>query len=330
MTVARKVIPQPGERWLLREGGRCYAVPAALGRRLRNGEEVPGLEEALAVEEGCSGPAGGRTLWLKLPLAPARLVEWAARAFVALASWRALVVSAIVGCAFYLAAVAVGVPSGQGFDWPGVALCLVGAGLVHELGHAAALVRGGGRPGGVGLGMLFVFPALYCDVTAVSLLPRRERVRVDVAGVVWHLAVGGGLALIGAARGGPTLTLASWGVLAAIVWSALPFLRTDGYWLLCDLLGVRGLEESAPLGATRRLRGVLIAWRMGYMLFLGFIATAMVGRGAWLVAVSSGWRVEVRVCVLSAAAVLAVVIAVSMGRRFLALGRGMWRDVRVC
>jgi len=325
---SREVIPQPGERWLLRHDGRCYAIPAALGRRLREGEDAPGLEEALAADQGRPGPAGGRTLWLKLPLVPTRLVERAARALTALVSWRGLALSASIGGVGYLAAALTGMPPGRDFDWPGLVLCLVSAGLVHELGHAAALVRGGGRPGGVGIGMLFVFPALYCDVTAVALLPRRERVRVDAAGVAWHLAAGGGLALGGVVLGVPTLSVASWGVLAAVVWSLLPFLRTDGYWLLCDLLGARVLEELAPVGATWRLRAILIAWRVGYLLFLGFMTSVLIGRLKWLVSLSATWRSVERVCIILVVAFIGVVVSIHMVRRGVLLGRGVWRDAR--
>lgn len=215
----------------------------------------------------------------------------------------------------------------MGHDWPLMIAGLFAAGLVHEFGHAAALTYGGGRPGAVGVGMLFIFPVLFCDVTAVSLLSRVDRVRVDVAGVAWHLAVGGGLALAGVGFGAPALTLASWGALAAVVWSLLPFLRTDGYWLLCDLLGMSALEEAAPMGAGRWVRLVLVAWRVGSVLFLGVIVMALVGRLRWLVGVSEAWRVEVRWGVLVLVGVLVVVVGFNLLRRGLALVRALYADI---
>lgn len=316
-----KVIPQPGARWLLREGGRCYAVPASLGRRVLDGEVVPGLDEALAAGEG---PAGGRTLWLGLPLLPAGVVAGVGRALSRLTSWWWLCVLAALGCVGYAMS---GRASPMGHDWPLMIAGLFAAGLVHEFGHAAALTYGGGRPGAVGVGMLFIFPVLFCDVTAVSLLSRVDRVRVDVAGVAWHLAVGGGLALAGVGFGAPALTLASWGALAAVVWSLLPFLRTDGYWLLCDLLGMSALEEAAPMGAGRWVRLVLVAWRVGSVLFLGVIVMALVGRLRWLVGVSEAWRVEVRWGVLVLVGVLVVVVGFNLLRRGLALVRALYADI---
>lgn len=322
-----EVVPQPGARWLLRRDRRCYAIPAALGRRLRAGEAVPGLEAAL--EAAADGPRlpGGRPVWLRLPLVPGRWVARLAGVLIALASWRALAWSVALGVAGYLAAAKVGSTDVAGFDWLRLGTGLLGAGLVHELGHAAALARGGGRPGPIGVGLLFVFPVLYCDVTAVALLPRRERLRVDVAGVSWHLGVGGALALAGVVWGDPTSTLVSWGALAAAVWSLLPFLRTDGYWLLCDLLGVRGLEEPAVEGATRGARAALVAWRVGYMVFVGLLAVLLAGRGIWLVDFVWGWPVAARAGALGVAVAIAIVVAFSLARRVGTLARSMLADL---
>lgn len=328
MKDAPEVIPQPGARWLLRRDRRCYAIPAELGRRLRAGEEVAGLETALDEAAETPGLPGGRPVWLRLPLVPGRGVAWLVGALVALASWRALAWSAVLGAAGYLAAARAGAPDVSGFDWIRLVAGLLAAALVHELGHAAALARGGGRPGPIGLGLLLVFPVLYCDVTAAALLPRRERLRVDAAGVAWHLGVGGALALAGAAWGDPTTTLVSWGVLAAAVWSLLPFLQTDGYWLLCDGVGVRSMEEPAAIESSRRVRVILIVWRLGYLAFLGLVVSLLVGRGRWLVALVWEWPKAARAGVLTLAAGVAVLVGLNLVRRGMALGRGIWGDVR--
>ncbi len=321
MTSRRRIIPQPGERWLLRDGGRCYALPASLGRRLRDGEAVPGLEAALAETTEATA---GRSLWIALPLLPARTVAALASILAPAASWVGLAAAAVagaIGCAWTW-----GTPV-AGVRWPIVVAALLAAGLVHELGHAAALVRGGGRPGAVGVGALFVFPVLFCDVTAAALLSRADRARVDVAGVAWHLAVGGALAVAGRGLDLPGLTLASWGVLAAATWSALPFLRTDGYWLLCDLLGLEALESPAPDGAGLGLRYMLAMWRVGSLVFLGVIAAALAERGWWLVEASEGMGVEVRVGMATVGIGLACLLVYGLARRSIAMIVGLHRDV---
>ena len=326
MKGAPEVVPQPGARWLLRRGGRCYAVPAELGRRLSAGERVPGLESALDAAAEEPRLPGGRPVWLRVPVLPGRVVAWAARAMAGLASWRALAWSTAFGAAGYLATLNAGASGVAGLDWPRLVAGMLGAGLVHELGHAAALARGGGRPGPIGLGLLLVFPVLYCDVTAGALLPRRERLRVDVAGVAWHLGIGGARAMAGAARGDPTTTLVAWGVLASVIWSLLPFLRTDGHWLLCDWLGVRSLEEPTVEGASRGLRVALIIWRVGYLVFLGLVVVLLGGRGYWLAEKTEGWPSTVRTMALVLAVCVSILGGINLAKRGWALGKGILSD----
>jgi len=327
MSDAPEVIPQPGERWLMRHGGRCYAIPAALGRRLRDGECVDGLDEALATAER-SDPAGGRTLWVGLPLVPGRWVARAALLLSGLASWQALGVLAAFGCSGYLVATVANSRAVGNISWWSLILCLLMAGIVHEFGHAAALTRGGARPGRIGFGLLLIFPVLFCDVTAVALLERRERLKVDLAGVVLHLAAGGVLAMAGLVLGRTTLTVASWGVLVAIVWSALPFLHTDGYWFLCDLLRLRVLEPALPKRATWRLRMALIGWRTGHMLFLVLVSMTLVGRGRWLFAHAQAWADSVHVAVYVPVFAIFVMIGYNLVQRFASLVWCTWLDCR--
>lgn len=321
MTAGRRIIPQPGERWLLRDGGRCYALPASLGRRLRDGEAVPGLDAALA---DASPPPAGRSLWFGLPLIPARLVVAMAAGTAPAASWGGLCAAALVGAVGYV--LTRGAPAASA-RWPILAAGLLVAGLVHELGHAAALARGGGRPGVIGVGAMFVFPVLFCDVTAAALLPRADRMRVDAAGVAWHLAAGGALATAGAVGNQPAFTLASWGVLAAASWSVLPFLRTDGYWLLCDLLGVETLESPAPSDAGPGRRLVFGLWRLGSLAFLGVIAAALAGRARWLFVISAGWGAGVRLGGLGLLVILLGVVSFGLARRARVLILGLHEDV---
>jgi hypothetical protein len=158
----------------------------------------------------------------------------------------------------------------------GLGLFLLSA-LWHELGHAAAVARSGYPPGGIGAGLLFVIPVLYADVSAVGVLPRRERVRVDLAGTVFQLGAGGAMAAAGRMAGihqlpAAALTLAGFSALAAVLWSLIPFIRSDGYWLLCDLLGLETLEKPLPDPASLALRIFLVVYQLANVVFLLTVA----------------------------------------------------------
>ncbi len=125
---------------------------------------------------------------------------------------------------------------------PGQAAALLGlilaGGMIHELGHAAALRYGGGRVRGIGAGWYFVYPVFYTDVTDVYRLGRWGRVRTDLGGFYFHLLYTLGLIVAFQWSGAGVLLLAAVAVNLEVLRQSLPFLRLDGYWTLTDLAGV--------------------------------------------------------------------------------------------
>lgn len=125
---------------------------------------------------------------------------------------------------------------------PGQAATLLGlivaGGVVHELGHAAALRYGGGRVRGIGAGWYFVYPVFYTDVTDAYRLGRWGRVRTDLGGFYFHLLYTLGLIVAYQWSGSGVLLLAAVAVNLEVLRQSLPFLRLDGYWTLTDLAGV--------------------------------------------------------------------------------------------
>jgi len=218
----------------------------------------------------------GRPIRFRVPLVPARLVRRLAGYWQVLAGNRGLAIMGLLGGAGYVVA---GAGSGQiGFSWDlgtaaaGLGLFLLTA-LWHELGHAAALARSGYPPGGIGAGVLFVIPVLFADVTAVGALPRAGRIRVDISGTIFQLGLGGAFMLMaGLCKTVPAwaaaLALAGSSALLAITWSLFPFIRSDGYWLLCDLLGLDDLDRPPQKPISKRLRIFLVGYQLANAIFL--------------------------------------------------------------
>ncbi|MBC7372962.1 MAG: helix-turn-helix domain-containing protein [Frankiales bacterium] len=111
----------------------------------------------------------------------------------------------------------------------------------HELGHAAACVRGGARPGVIGAGIYLVWPAFYTDVTDAYRLNRKARLRVDFGGLYFNVLCT--LVLLGAyaVTGSWLLVIAVLLVQLQMLQQLLPFLRFDGYYALADATGVPDL-----------------------------------------------------------------------------------------
>jgi hypothetical protein len=281
MGAADDLEARPDGRWLLRRGGRCFLLPADLARRLRDGDDPDRLGQLLDAAPRL------RRARLRATLLPARVVQPLADALAPATTWPALATSAATG--LLLCAMGLASPAGSRLAapvaWPQALLAVTAvvlAAATHELGHAAALHRGGGRAGAIGVGLVWVVPVLWCDVTEVSLLPRRDRLRVDAAGVALQLPLGGMLLCAGRVWQRPELLGAGGAILTAVVWNALPFARTDTYWLLCDVLGVPSLARALPADAPCRARRIRAWWRAGRVLFaVGLAAAAAVRVAAW-------------------------------------------------
>jgi putative peptide zinc metalloprotease protein len=116
--------------------------------------------------------------------------------------------------------------------------------LVHELGHASALVRFGGTSRGIGLGIYWGFPTFFADVTGAWVLPDRRKVVVDIAGLYFQLLYLGIVSAAGVAMGA---TLALGVVMATVplmMHTLIPALKFDGYWVLNDFFGLNNLHRD--------------------------------------------------------------------------------------
>ena len=123
-------------------------------------------------------------------------------------------------------------------------LVIIALGLVHELGHSCALMRYGQRAGAIGIGVYLYMPVFFSNVTNAWKLKRMKRVCIDMGGMYFQ-ALGISLLYIIVAL------LASNSVIKiAIIVSTLqivgnfnPFIKMDGYWVICDFLGVSNPYE---------------------------------------------------------------------------------------
>ena len=157
--------------------------------------------------------------------------------------------------------------------------------LLHELGHAVAVKRGGGEVHDLGLMLLVLIPVPYVEASASTVFKsRHERAMVGAAGMavemfVAALAFYAWLAVEpGLARSILFNVLLVAGV-STLVFNGNPLLRYDAYYILCDLaelpnLATRtlrwwrwwverhayGLRDAEPPRATARER----AWFIGY------------------------------------------------------------------
>ena len=138
--------------------------------------------------------------------------------------------------------------------------------FVHEAAHSLAAIHFHCRVRGIGLGFMVFYPRLYTDTTDSWRLPRRKRLLIDAAGIIIELLLGGIAALLWSylppGSGKSTMFyIFTVSTISTLFVNGNPFIRYDGYYILCDLLNIENLM-------TRSAEYVKQCWRW-YFLRLG-------------------------------------------------------------
>lgn len=123
-----------------------------------------------------------------------------------------------------------------------LSICIVAImlfGLVHEFGHSTALMSYGQEAGAIGMGVYLYMPVFYSNVTNAWKLKRLQRVCVDIGGIYFQALSICFVYLLTISIDNDSF------IKCAIIISALqiignfnPFIKMDGYWMICDFLGV--------------------------------------------------------------------------------------------
>ncbi|MEU2288647.1 daptide biosynthesis intramembrane metalloprotease [Streptomyces sp. NPDC013178] len=148
----------------------------------------------------------------------------------------------------------------------GVLVGLIAGTSIHELGHAATLIRYGGRPSRIGIMLFYLMPAFFCDVSDAWRLPeRRQRVHVALAGpaVQTFLAGAAALAAWPLAPGGAKTTLVFFALGSYVtgLLNLLPFIKLDGYIALMSHADIPYLRDRAITDARRTIARLLFGGR---------------------------------------------------------------------
>ncbi|MBE6371692.1 MAG: hypothetical protein E7055_06420 [Lentisphaerae bacterium] len=121
---------------------------------------------------------------------------------------------------------------------------------VHELSHGFTAKSFGARVRSMGISFIVFYPRLFVDLTDTWRLSRLKRTLCDAAGIASELIFGGLAAIVWVySSPGPLRStmfyLMTVSALGTILVNGNPFIRYDGYYLLCDLLNVENLMSRS-------------------------------------------------------------------------------------
>lgn len=135
--------------------------------------------------------------------------------------------------------------------------------VFHEIGHGLAAKKCGCRVPTMGVAFLIMFPVAYTDVTeSWKLNSHKKRLMIAGAGITTEAIIAAWSVFIwtvlpeGAIKS-LFFFLATTSLAATLAINASPFLRFDGYFLLCDALGMPNLHSRSFAYARWWLRAQL-------------------------------------------------------------------------
>ena len=139
------------------------------------------------------------------------------------------------------------------FSWAGLVkyfFAVVLLKFIHEGGHMAANMHFNCRVRAVGISVIFLYPRFFSDTTDSWRLPPRQRLLIDAGGLLSEIICGGLAALAWCYLPPGYLQSTMFFIFAVSTVSTLlvngnPLIRFDGYYILCDLLGVENLMQRS-------------------------------------------------------------------------------------
>ncbi len=123
--------------------------------------------------------------------------------------------------------------------------------FLHELGHAAACKRYGVPPKNISFGFYLIFPVFFTDVTEAWTLKKKNRIVINCGGIYFQLLINALLITIYALTPNKSETTSI--ILNAliftntsvVIYSLMPFMRYDGYWIYSDFFDLPNLMRRS-------------------------------------------------------------------------------------
>lgn len=162
----------------------------------------------------------------------------------------------------------------------GLYTCLmIVSSLFHELGHTAATHKFGGKHTGIGIGFYLFTPVIYADVSSSWKFNSNQRIIVNLAGIYFELLLGTTLIVISLIIKMKALLIIPSIILFKTLFNLNPFLRTDGYWVLSDLIKVPNLRKKSngvlkSFLLKRDVKSIKI--KDFFLMFYAFIANVII------------------------------------------------------
>ena len=144
--------------------------------------------------------------------------------------------------------------------------------LFHELGHIAACRRFTGKNGEIGVGIYIFYPIFYSNISAVWMANTSQRIITNLGGIYLQLILAIVSYVIFFVFGNQFFIEFSKILIIFCLFQILPFIRSDGYWILSDIMNEPNLLKKSNLALWNGIKSLFgfetADVRMNYKLIL--------------------------------------------------------------
>lgn len=115
----------------------------------------------------------------------------------------------------------------------------------HEFGHLSAAFERGIKGLKIKVGVFFIFPTLHVNMNAVNILSKDERLKIDFGGLYFQMILSTVLVMINMVTHSAFAEMMFTVNMFILIWNAVPFFITDGYWIYSDYYNISNLNIRA-------------------------------------------------------------------------------------
>lgn len=133
--------------------------------------------------------------------------------------------------------------------------------IFHELGHSSASLYHKVNPNEIGFGFYFIFPVLYSNVSKIWILEKEKRIIVNLGGIYFQLIFNAILILLFYLIENLEFQKIILVVIRVnvfiLLYSLIPFIRNDGYWIVSDFLEIPNLNKKSNAFFVNLIKRIL-------------------------------------------------------------------------
>ena len=108
--------------------------------------------------------------------------------------------------------------------------------IFHEIGHSTACRACGGKASKIGFGVTMMVPAMFADVSYSWHLEKNQRMMVNFAGIYFQNIFASFFLILSIIIDNSSMYYASKAIFISTLYQFFPFYKSDGYWILTDVI----------------------------------------------------------------------------------------------